>query len=76
MEWTFLILVAVLWLVSPIILLIALIIARRQVQVLRDRLVSQPEREAPPSVPISMPVGAGVVGGGSRYAPIDLENLS
>ena len=75
MEWTFLILVAVLWLVSPIILLIALIIARRQVQVLRDRLVSQPEREAPPSVPISMPVVAGVVGGGSRYAPIDLENL-
>ncbi|HRX62520.1 MAG TPA: hypothetical protein P5260_15090 [Candidatus Competibacter sp.] len=75
MEWTFLILVAVLWLVSPIILLIALIIARRQIQVLRDRLASQPEREAPPSVPISMPVGAGVVGGGSRYAPIDLENL-
>lgn len=77
MDWTFLILVAVLWLVSPVILLIALIVARRQVRVLRERLANRPESEPLPSVssPESGPVGAGTVGGTSRFALVDLENL-
>ena len=75
MDWTFLILVAVLWLVSPVILLIALIVARRQVRVVRDQLASQRGGEPPPTAVHSTPLGSGMVGGNSRYAPVDLENL-
>ena len=75
MDWTFLILVAVLWLVSPVILLIALIVARRQVRVVRDQLASQRGGEPAPTVVHSTPLGTGMVGGNSRYAPVDLENL-
>lgn len=75
MEWTFLILVAVLWLVSPVILLIALVVARRQIQVLRDQQVNRPGDDPAPTEFDPTLLGAGMVGGSSRYAPIDLENL-
>jgi hypothetical protein len=75
MDWTFLILVAVLWLVSPVILLIALIVARRQVRVVREQLASQRTGEPPTTAVHATPLGTGMVGGNSRYAPVDLENL-
>ena len=72
MEWAILGFVALVWLISPIILLIALIVARRQVRELRERPFARsiPESsDQPPPVPI-----APVLGGG-HYAPADLENL-
>ncbi|MBK7541024.1 MAG: hypothetical protein IPI57_04255 [Candidatus Competibacteraceae bacterium] len=77
MDWTFLLLLAGLWLLSPIILLIALIVARHQVRMLRGRLavtqgasasVLAPSEPAPPIVAMA--------GDQSRYASIDLENLT
>lgn len=74
MDWTFLILVAVLWLISPIILLVALIIARRQVRVLREQQLDQGAvKPSPVSDPA--PSAAGIGGGNRRYALVDLENL-
>jgi hypothetical protein len=64
---------ALAWLISPIILLIALVVARRQVRELRQRPVTrsvpEPPDDAPP-LPATSPLG-----GGGRYAPADLENL-
>ena len=73
MEWAILGFVALVWLISPIILLIALIVARRQIRDLRERPFARsiPESsDQPPPVPI-----APVLGGG-HYAPADLENLA
>ena len=73
MEWAILGFVALAWLISPIVLLIALIVARRQVRELRERPFARsiPESsDQPPPVPI-----APVLGGG-HYAPADLENLA
>jgi hypothetical protein len=74
MDWTFLIAVAVLWLVSPIILLIALLISRHRIKELRQRLaVSRPIEQSPPGTPSVM--APPMVGGERRCAPVDLENL-
>ncbi|MCK7461508.1 MAG: hypothetical protein MZU84_05330 [Sphingobacterium sp.] len=75
MDWTFLILLAVLWLVSPLILLIALIVARRQVRELREQLANRRAAEPPPTAPGPALSGAVMGGGAGRYAPVDLENL-
>ncbi len=73
MEWVILGFLALAWLISPIILLIALIVARRQARELRRQLVArsvpEPSHEPPPvhSTPS--------LSGGGRYGPADLENL-
>ncbi|MFO1424161.1 MAG: hypothetical protein U1F70_11005 [Candidatus Competibacteraceae bacterium] len=73
MEWVILGFLALAWLISPIILLIALVVARRRVRELRRQLVTrsvpEPSHEPPPihSTPS--------LGGGGRYGPADLENL-
>ncbi len=75
MDWTLLIALAVLWLVSPIILSIALVIARHRLKEARQRLAGRPPGEPAASVSAG---GSGVppprVGGG-HIAPVDLENL-
>ena len=75
MDWTFFITIAVLWLLSPLILLVALIVARRQVRMLRERLASRLESEPP--LTVSSPVShvGGMGANNARYAPADLENL-
>lgn len=74
MDWTFLIAVAVLWLASPIILLIALVVSRYRLKDLRQQLaVARPVDQPLPQTP---PVTASpLVGGDRRLAPVDLENL-
>lgn len=75
MEFVFLIVVFGAWLLSPIILLIALVIARRQIRLLRDGSADRPaqtealpalERSAEPFDLAHSPV---------RYGPVDMENL-
>ncbi len=64
---------ALAWLISPIILLIALVVARRQLRELRQRPVARSAPEPPddsPPLPTTPPLS-----GGGRYAPADLENL-
>lgn len=75
MELVFLIVLLGAWLISPIILLIALVIARRQVRLLRDGL-AEPSRpiEASPPLERSPPI-LDLAGGDSRYGPVDMENL-
>lgn len=63
---------AVAWLISPIILLVALVVARRQVRELRERPVARRVPESPVEPP---PVRSASMLGGGRYAPADLENL-
>ncbi len=63
---------ALAWLISPIILLIALIITRRQVRELRQQSAVLSVSETP--VEFS-PVRTAPMLGGGRYAPADLENL-
>ncbi len=72
MEWALLGMLALAWLISPIILLIALIIARRQVREPRQRPVA---RNVPESPMESRSVHSTPVLGGGRYVPADLENL-
>ena len=73
MEWVMLGMLALAWLISPIILLVALIVARRQVRELQQRPVARSIPESPVESP---PVrSAPVLGGGGRYAPADLDNL-
>ena len=72
MEWVVILgFLALAWLISPFILLIALIVARRR---LRDLRLSPPNPPCPP-----LPKGGGetapMLGGNRRYAPADLENL-
>ncbi|MCC9000132.1 MAG: hypothetical protein LM522_11680, partial [Candidatus Contendobacter sp.] len=73
MEWVMLGVLALAWLISPILLLIALIIARRQLRDLRQqspgRGTDQRLDQAAPTPP------APILGGNRRYAPADLENL-
>ncbi len=77
MEWVVILGFLVLaWLISPIILLIALIVARRR---LRDLRLSPPN---PPCPPLANRGGEAaptpsvpVMGSNRRYAPADLENL-
>jgi hypothetical protein len=74
MEWVFLGILVLAWLISPIILLIALIVARRQLRDLRQQSLGrhsdQPLSQAVPIPPAPM------LGGNHRYAPVDLENLA
>ncbi len=74
MEWVFLGALAVLWMISPIILIIALSIARRHIRRLREQLASQTESESPPIRSTVTPV-AQLQAGSGRYALVDLENL-
>ena len=76
MDWTLLIALAVLWLVSPIILLIALIVTRHRLKDARQRLADRPpgrtgrvDVDRPDQVPPPM------IGGDRSLAPADLENL-
>ena len=64
---------AVAWLISPIVLLVALVVARRQVRELRQ----QPVARSVPEPPVEPPPirAAPALGGSGRYAPADLENL-
>ena len=70
MEWIFWISVAAVWLISPIILLIALIVSRHRLQELRQRLAAAPLSSPPVS---SLPPPQ--LGSGRQQAPVDLENL-
>ncbi|MDS4042235.1 MAG: hypothetical protein RKP20_13765, partial [Candidatus Competibacter sp.] len=74
MDWTFLIAVAVLWLVSPIVLLIALVVSRHRLKELRQQLaVARPvDQPLPQTPPVTAPP---LVSGDRRCAPVDLENL-
>ena len=72
MEWAILGFLALAWLISPIILLIAVIVARRQVRELRRRPVA---RSVPESPGESLPVRTASVSGGGHYALAELENL-
>ena len=74
MEWVFLGVLALAWLISPIILLIALIIARSQLRDLRQQPGSRgaDQRLDHPAAPIPP---TPMLGGNCRYAPADLENL-
>lgn len=69
MEWAFWITVAALWLLSPIILLIALIVSRHRLQELRQRLASVPPAGSQPASPPLQ------LGSDRHHAPVDLENL-
>ncbi|MDG4594945.1 MAG: hypothetical protein P9F75_04505 [Candidatus Contendobacter sp.] len=73
MEWVMLGFLALAWLISPIILLIALVVARRQARELRRQLVTRsvPEPSHKPPPVHSTPS----LSGGGRYGPADLENL-
>ena len=73
MEWVILGFLALAWLISPIILLIALVVARRQLRELRQRPVVRGIPEPP--VETARAPSAPVLGRGGRYAPADLENL-
>ena len=73
MEWVLLGMLALAWLISPIILSIALIIARRQVRELRQRPATWNTPEPPAESPLVRPAPG--VGGSGRYPPADLENL-
>jgi len=71
MEWVILGFLALVWLMSPIILLAALVVARRRVRELQQRPVARSVAE-----PSSLPgVAAPIMSSGPRYALADLENL-
>ncbi len=73
MEWMILGFLALAWLISPIILLVALIVARSRLNELRQRSVARSTPEPPTE---TAPVAAmPVLDGGHRYALADLENL-
>ncbi|MFZ1640128.1 MAG: hypothetical protein WAV07_01580, partial [Candidatus Contendobacter sp.] len=73
MEWVILGFLALAWLISPIILLVALIVARSRLNELRQRSVARSTPEPPTE---TAPVAAmPVLDGGHRYALADLENL-
>ncbi|QQS54896.1 MAG: hypothetical protein IPM89_03390 [Candidatus Competibacteraceae bacterium] len=72
----FLITLAVLWLVSPIILLIALVVTRHRLKEARQRLAGRAPGEPAASVSAGRSgVPPPMVGGGRHIAPADLENL-
>ena len=75
-AWIFLGLLVLAWLISPIILVIALVVARRQLHALRQQTPASrgaelPTQAHPPLSPPSL-----TLGGGRRFAPADLENLA
>ena len=78
MDWMLLGMLALAWLISPVFLLVALIVARRRLRELRERGVTAdgapsappPRYETPPTLP------APVLGGERRYTFGELENLS
>jgi hypothetical protein len=53
MQWSILIFIAALWLISPIVLLIALIVSRRQLREARRLLVAAQAADSPPRQPIA-----------------------
>ncbi|MCB1825660.1 MAG: hypothetical protein KDJ54_14185 [Candidatus Competibacteraceae bacterium] len=76
MNWTLLIALAVLWLVSPIILLIALIVTRHRLKEARQRLAGRPPGEPAASISTDRTkVPPPLIGGDRSLAPADLENL-
>lgn len=75
MEWTLLVLVAALWLLSPFILLIVLIVTRRQLRQARLRLDANPSTDAQGGPGMRTAPALSVSGGNARCAPADLENL-
>ena len=75
-AWIFLGLLVLAWLISPIILVIALVVARRQLHELRQQTPASrgagfPAQAHPPPSPPSL-----TLGGSRRFAPTDLENLA
>ncbi|MDG4583100.1 MAG: hypothetical protein P9E67_03275, partial [Candidatus Competibacter sp.] len=71
----FLIALAVLWLVSPIVLLIALVVTRYRLKEARQRLADRPPGEQSASVSLGRSgTPPPVIGGGRYFAPADLEN--
>ena len=75
MEWTLLVLVAALWLLSPFVLLIVLIVTRQQLRQARLRLAANPPTEAQGGSGVRTAPALSVSGGNARCAPADLENL-
>jgi hypothetical protein len=76
MNWTLLIALAVLWLVSPIILLIALIVTRHRLKEARQRLAGHSPGEPAASMSTDRTkVPPPMIGGDRSLAPVDLENL-
>ncbi len=72
MEWTLLIAVGGAWLISPVILLIALLVTKNRLDRARERLAS--------SRPVMPASGGGFSfpstgSAGNRFAPVDLDNL-
>ncbi|HAO31487.1 MAG TPA: hypothetical protein PLU26_07650 [Candidatus Competibacter sp.] len=92
MDWMFLLVLGGIWLVSPVIFMIALIVSRSQIRMLRERLADRQESvgsvSPEPVAPVlrvgaepspyreSEPLFEASPGGRSRYAPVDLENLA
>ncbi len=75
MEWTLLVLVAALWLLSPFILLIVLIVTRQQLRQARLRLAASPLPDAQSRPGMRTAPAWSASGGNARCAPVDLENL-
>ncbi|AFL74397.1 hypothetical protein [Thiocystis violascens] len=69
MVWAFLIPMAGLWLVAPVVLLISLIVTHRRLKEVRQRLAAA-QRLTPTGA-----AGRGASGDHHRYAPDDLDNL-
>ncbi|MBE2295126.1 MAG: hypothetical protein IAF00_09245, partial [Phycisphaerales bacterium] len=76
MDWVFLGILAVLWLISPIFLLIVLAVSRHQLQEARQQLVNRPA--AAPSIPIAVHSSSSLspkIGDDRFMAAAELENL-
>ncbi|MBK1720263.1 hypothetical protein, partial [Thiocystis violacea] len=72
MEWTLLLTLGGAWLISPVILLIALLGARSQLAQARQRLAAWRPGQSNPAGPGPF-VSSG--GSGERFAPVDLDGL-
>ena len=70
-----LVLVAALWLLSPFILLIVLIVTRQQLRQARLRLAASPLPDAQSRPGMRTAPAWSASGGNARCAPVDLENL-
>ncbi len=75
MDWMFLIALAVLWLISPIVLLIALVVTRHRLKEARQRLAGRPMGEQPAAASAGWSGVPPPMVDGRRMAPADLENL-
>ncbi len=73
MEWVVLGILVLAWLISPIILLIALIVARRRLRDLQQQPGRSPDQRWDQATPMAP---APMLSGNHRYALVDLENLA